>query len=227
MSRLAPSILSLLILCGALACPRADAAVALLRVGADAACDYRTDTLPNALQSAIDAVPMTIPAGDSYVIRVARSGSYSGKSYQLRNRSVVIEGGHETCDSASPGSSNTVLDGTGNPANALLRILRTADSPDNLRREALLRKLTLRNNAGGGAGGGLLVRGANVRLEGVAISNNSAASGAGIYTDDQAPGARVWLDASSLVTDNTAQTGDGGIRCSTGGELILSPIPSW
>ena len=230
MPRIALPVLSLLVLCGALACPRADAAVTVLRVGADAACGYRTDILVNAFQSAIDAVPVSIPAGDSYVIRLARNGSYSGTNYWLLSRSVVIEGGYETCASDSPGSNNTVLDGTGNPANALLRILRATDAPDELRREVVLRRLTLRNNAGGVVGsqegGGLFVRGANVRLESVIVSNNSAGRGGGIYIDGSGVGARLILDVSSAVTDNTAQTNGGGIHCTLGAELGLVPNTS-
>src|SRR5690606_24104525 len=122
MPRRASTVLSLLALCSALACPPADAAVMLLRVGAGAQCDYRTDVLPNALQSAIDAVPTSIPAGDAYVIRVARSGNYSGVKLDLFNRGVIIEGGYATCSSATSDSTNTEIDAAGAAAGPALDI---------------------------------------------------------------------------------------------------------
>ena len=69
--------------CILLSLPRAEAAVMLLRVGAGADCDYRTDSLPNALQSAINAVPTSISTGDAYVIRVARNGHYAGAKVEV------------------------------------------------------------------------------------------------------------------------------------------------
>ncbi|MCX7556026.1 hypothetical protein OS187_04185 [Xanthomonadaceae bacterium JHOS43] len=217
MPRRASTVLSLLALCSALACPPADAAVMLLRVGAGAQCDYRTDVLPNALQSAIDAVPTSIPAGDAYVIRVARSGNYSGVKLDLFNRGVIIEGGYATCSSATSDSTNTEIDAAGAAAGPALDI-----HGGSVRRNIVVRRLTVKNSDGGG----LLVRSADVRLERVTVTNNNAGNGGGIALIGGGQHAIVRLDGNSAVTDNTASLDGGGIHCSSGGELYLASASS-
>lgn len=212
MPRPVPFVVFSLALCGALLCPRAEAAVMLLRVGGDAACDYRTDVHPNALQQAINAVPTSIPPGDAYVIRVARSGSYSGVKYVLNDRSVIIEGGFATCSSSSPGSDNTEIDGTGAPSAPMLYI-----NGGTVRRDVRLQRITLKN----GSDGGLNVRAADVSLERVSLADNTALNGGGLRIDGAAPGALVQLDGASSVTGNTADHGGGGIYCNTGAALVL------
>lgn len=201
--------LSFLALCGLFAGTPADAAVMLLRVGADAACEYRTDVLPNALQSAINAVPTALSPGDSYVIRVARNGNYSGRNYSLLNRSLVIEGGYATCASATPDSTNTEIDAAGAVAGPALDIHGGA-----MRRNIVLQRLTVKNSDGGG----LLVRMADVRLERVTVSNNNATNGGGIALSGSAI---VRLSGNSAVTSNTATGSGGGIHCSNDGLLWL------
>lgn len=170
--------------------------------------------LPNALQSAIDAVPTVISPGDSYVIRVARNGSYSGRNYSLFNRSLVIEGGYATCSSATPDSTNTEIDAAGAPSGRALDI-----NGGTARRNIVLQRLTVKNSDGGG----LEVRSADVRLERVTVSDNTALRGVGILVDGNGAGAIVRLQGGSIVTGNTAtEGGGGGIYCNNGAELRLA-----
>ncbi len=210
MSHLASLTLSLLALCGLFASASADAAVLLLRVGADAACDYRTDTLPNALQSAIDAVPTTIPAGDAYVIRVARNGSYSGNKYLVTNRNLSIEGGYATCSSPTAGSDNTELDAAGAEAGAALHIYGGAA----MRRNVVLQRLTVKN----GAYSGIYITLADVRLERVTVRNNTGTLGGGIYVGFSSS---LRLYGNSAVLNNTATSHGGGIYCMEGSTIWL------
>lgn len=210
----APFALPLLALCGLFACAQADAAVSLMRVGAGAGCDYRTDVLPDALQSAVDAVPTSIPAGDAYVIRVARNGNYVGKNVRVFDRSVTIEGGFDTCASASPGTANTEIDGTGAVTGPQVYI----DGGNEQRREVALRGLTVKNSNGSG----LFVRSANLRLDDVIITGNTATSGAGIRITGEWPGATLRMYGGSSLTNNTATTGGGGIHCSNQATLDLA-----
>ena len=148
MSRLCLSSVLFIVLSGALWFPRAEAAVMLLRVGAGAGCDYRTDSLPNALQSAINAVPTSISTGDAYVIRVARNGHYAGAKVEVLNRTVIIEGGYATCSSATPGTNNTVIDAQSLLSGPVMRI-----NGETAQRRVSLRNITIQGGSGGKEGG--------------------------------------------------------------------------
>lgn len=214
MSHRVPFALSLVVLCGLSAGSPADAAVAVLRVGGDAACDFRTDVHADALQQAILTIPLTVPAGDSYIIRVARNGNYSGMKVSLPLRSVVIEGGYEDCSSDTPGSSNTEI----NAADGTAGVPALSINGGSVRRHIVLRGLTLKNSDGGG----LSVRAATVRLERVSLDSNHATSGGGIYIRGDAPGAELHLSAGSSVTSNTAIEYGGGIYCIRQGLVHLA-----
>lgn len=216
MSRLCLSSVLFIVLSGALWFPRAEAAVMLLRVGAGAGCDYRTDSLPNALQSAINAVPTSIPAGDAYVIRVARSGTYIGKKVEVFNRAVTIEGGYATCSSATPDTDNTLID-----AQSLLGGPVVSVNGQAAQRRVLLRNLTIRGGSGD-TGNGLLIHNAEVELARVTVKENAGATrGAGIRMVGGGRGAALRLHANSSVANNVSSLDGGGIHCSGGGSLRL------
>lgn len=202
--------------CILLSLPRAEAAVMLLRVGAGADCDYRTDSLPNALQSAINAVPTSISTGDAYVIRVARNGHYAGAKVEVLNRTVIIEGGYATCSSATPGTNNTVIDAQSLLSGPVMRI-----NGETAQRRVSLRNITIQGGSGG-TGHGLLIHNADVELARVTVQENLGATyGAGIRIDGAGLGATLHLHANSSVASNEANQDGGGIHCSGGASLRL------
>lgn len=193
------------------------AAVALLRVGADPACDFRTDLLPNALQAAIDTVPLTVPPGDLYVIRVARNGLYTGIQASILERSVLLDGGYTDCADTLPDTTATVIDAQGLLSGPVMRV-------DGLsaRTAVTLRRLSLRGGAGS-TGHGLLVRHADVVLDAITLTGNSGASlGGGLRVDGSGLGASARLQGGSVVSDNSAAQDGGGIHCGHGGTLHLA-----
>lgn len=200
----------------ALAAPiQAHAAVALLTVGDDVDCDFRTSTSANALQDAIDAVPASVPPGDLYVIRVARSGDYLGTLLDASGRDFLMEGGYASCASVAADSTNTTIDADG--ANGVvLRVFNTGS-----RRQLEFANLTLRG-AAGNAAKGLSIEGADVVLRRVTVEDNlGGVSGGGLIIDGDPPGASLQLVGGTAVVDNVATGNGGGLYCSRGARLEL------
>ena len=193
----------------------ARAAVFVALVGDDPACGYRTSVLPNALQSAIDAVPTTVPPGDFHVVHVARSGSYVGTRVLVEDRSLRIEGGYATCASALPGGTNTTIDATG-AIGGPVRVRGTTE-----RETVYLAKLTLRGGSGS-TGSGISIRNATVSLERVIPTGNSALRGGGIELEGTGLGATVVANGTTRVIANTATQEGGGISCTRGGLMQLA-----
>lgn len=188
------------------------AAVFIARVGDDVACGFRTSVLPNALQSAVDAVPVSVPSSDLYIIRIARSGNYLGKNVNIEDRTLVIEGGFATCASTASDATNTTIDAVGLTAGPVrVRGLATRES-------VVLSRLTLRGGSGT-SGSGVRIENANVTLDRVIASNNSSLRGGGIHVDGTGLGARARLLGASQVVSNTASQEGGGIYCGRNGEL--------
>jgi predicted outer membrane repeat protein len=190
------------------------AAVFVGKVGDDAACGFRTSVLPNALQAAIEAVPTTVPGGDLYVIRVARTGSYVGTRVLIENRSLRVEGGFASCTSTSTDATNTTIDATGS-AGGPVRVRGTTQ-----REEVTLANLTLRGGTGV-SGHGVSVRNANVTLDRVSLTANSALRGGGVDVEGDGLGARVTLVGATRVFSNTVTQEGGGINCARGAELEI------
>ncbi len=192
----------------------ARAVVFVARVGDDAACGFRTSALPNALQAAIDTVPTTVPPGDLYVVRVARTGNYVGTGILVQDRSLLIEGGFATCASVAPDATNTTIDATGATVGPL-RVRGTTE------REAVtLFGLTLRGGSGT-SGNGLLIANANVTLDRVSATANSALRGGGIEIVGSDLGALARLTGATRIFGNTATQEGGGISCERGARLEI------
>jgi predicted outer membrane repeat protein len=200
-----------LLLIGALP---SSAAVFVARVGDDAACGFRTSVLSNALQSAIDAVPVSAPEGDLYVIRVARSGDYVGTRVTIEDRSLVVEGGFATCSSLSGDSTNTTIDAVG-LAGGPVRVRGIAT-----RENVGLSRLSLRGGSGT-SGSGVRIENADVILNRVIATDNSSLRGGGIQIDGTGLGAGARLTGGTQIVGNTATQEGGGIYCGRNGILQI------
>lgn len=177
-----------------------------ISVGADANCAYRTDLLPNALQSAIDSIPAN--AGTT-IIRVARNGDYSGAQVSIEDLDLDIRGGYTDCADSTPDNTNTVIDADGAYIGPVFTISGNGRQP-----RVTLRDLTIqggRNN--GSAGGGIYIDGADVRLLSTTVTDNQATYGGGIAIRSLLQEAALELDEGSGVTSNTASSNGGGIDC--------------
>lgn len=185
------------------------------RVGADSACDYRTDDLPNALQAAIDDIPTSPPAGIQFRIELANNGSYDNLKLQLLGRSVEIAGGFANCAATAPSATATTL--RANPAvNAPVLLIDGQDQPD---KHVVLRHLIL-SDASGTEARGLTVEDAHVDLFGVTVRDNQGATfGGGIRVLGTT--ARLGLYENSFVIENRSSQDGGGIHCSRGATLFL------
>jgi len=197
-----------------LAAAPARAAVFVALVGDDAACAFRTSVLSNALQSAINAVPTTPTPGDSYIVRVARTGSYLATRVLIEDRTLVVQGGYATCASAAPDATNTTIDATG-VAGGPLRVRGTTQ-----RENVTLANLTLRGGTGT-TGSGLEVSNADVTLDRVSATANSALRGGGIGVDGAGLGALVRLTGATRIFGNTVTQEGGGISCVRGARLEI------
>ena len=194
----------------------AQAAVALLTVGGDASCDYRTDLSSSALQDAITAVPLSVPTGDLYVIHVARSGNYDGSQLFVTGREMLIEGGYETCDDFTRDTTNTIIDRMAAGTGPVMSI-----DGNTARKAVSLSHITLRGAASTG-GSGLRIRNADVQLNHVTLSNNSGAiRGGGLDMEGNGFGASASLYGATAVVDNTTTQEGGGIYCGRGARLEL------
>lgn len=193
----------------------AGATVFVRLVGDDAACDYRTSVLPNALQSAIDSVPTTTAPGDFYVVRAARSGNYVGTRVLVEDRSLRMDGGFATCASTLPGTTNTTIDATG-AGGGPIRVRGMAS-----RENVTLVGLTLRGGSGT-VGSGVSIRNANASFQGVTVTANSALRGGGVEVEGGGAGAVVTMLGATRINGNDATQDGGGISCSRGAVLQIA-----
>ncbi|RFF31740.1 hypothetical protein [Wenzhouxiangella sediminis] len=197
------------LLCIALTQPLS-AAVALITVGGTGDCDF------SSIQDAVDAVPLNVPEGDLYVIRVARSGTYNGVSVEAFEKAFLMEGGYAECSSALPDTNNnTVIDGGG--ANTQVIDVRNTIE----RKRVTLANLTIQN-ASGLTASGLYVSGTDVNLRNVTIQNvTGAIRGAGVRVEGDSLGATLILGENVAVIDNAVSQEGGGIYCGDGARLEI------
>ncbi|MEZ5465243.1 MAG: hypothetical protein R3F22_08495 [Lysobacteraceae bacterium] len=201
---LLPALLSLAMLSGA------EAATVVRTVGADAACDFRTDLSSSALQDAITSVPENFPAGDEWVIRVANNGSYGNATLLLEHRDLTLAGGFSNCaDNIPDPNSNTVISGNAAASEPVLTIRGQSRQPT-----VILRDITVRDGQNDdGSGGGIYIDGAVVRLLSSIVTDNRALHGGGVAIRSLYQDAVLELDEGSGITGNTASSNGGGIDC--------------
>lgn len=221
-------------------CPESDAGInqpCVLRVsaahGSASGTGESWDTAISDLQVALDAAPCGCElwiAGGTYLptrafdleATDAQLGDARRASFELPAGLTLLGGfaGDElAAEERDPAQNLTLLSGDlgvpGDASDNAYHVLVT-------RSDAVLEGLTVRDGnadgfgAGNGAGGGLLVVGAEVTLKSVHFENNGANNGAGVYLD---------LDSTAQVsdcefTDNHCQVG-GGLLISGAGPVVV------
>jgi hypothetical protein len=160
-------------------------------VGNGGACQFTT------VQAAVNAAKAN-PGADT--VRVSL-GSYTAQAIVINADSVTLEGGYESCSSATP-TSRTVLDGSGGSADTVVAITGTGNN-------VTLRHLLIRggDEVSDGYGGGVSAHRAQLAIEHVEISNNVAGTGGGIYLSETA----LTLRDDVRIVGNRATHAGGGI----------------
>lgn len=191
------------------------AVVSLITVGGDDACEFDTRTSATALQDAVDAVPETVPAGDLWVVRVARTGNYLGTDLTVANRSLLVEGGYQSCASPGPDTTRTTINRNGRNG-AVVTV-----QGSSVRKHVTLANLRLMG-AQGHVAHGLRVSDADVTLRNVEVQDNvGALRGAGVQLESLSLGASLDVGGGSIIHGNSASQEGGGIYCARGAALRL------
>jgi hypothetical protein len=173
-------------------------------------CDYAS------IQDAIDAATASGPGLET--ILIANTGTYTNVSLVVGDKSLVIEGGFDTCQFANP---DVPADLSGDGSSAVITIEPVSSST-----QVTLHGLTIH---GGGVasvfgppGGGVAVTGnAHVTIEDTTIQNNNARIGGGICIQSNAPYPTVQLNPGVRIIGNHAEQDGGGVYL-TGGTLGIA-----
>jgi len=203
-------------------------AAPVIRVGNDpGGCDYFATPGNNGLQEAINAAANDANGADDTIIRVADSGAYGGRGYNINfaeDQDVAIVGGYASCDSDDP-SGRTTLDAGGAP-DSVIEI-----GPGGARQRSVeLSNLVL---AGGtddaDHGGGLEIDALNfVTLSNVVIENNDSGYGGGIHIDGNgvAGDTELWILDRTFVDGNAAEFDGGGVYCEDRAFVLMDDFTS-
>ncbi len=176
------------------------AQAAIYAVGTEPGCTHTT------IQAAVNAAEAN--PGEDF-IRIPHSRVWTGQAVVIDTDQVLwLEGFWSDCNTLEFGQ--TTLDGAGGSASSVLRIRTGAN--------AIVRMswLTLRGgdpSLASGQGGGIHFSGRG-RLElsnDMAVVNNSAASGGGIYASGDADSAQLVIGARVVIIGNTAYRDGGGV----------------
>ena len=178
---------------------RADAAI--YAVGSEPGCTHAT------IQEAVDAAEAN-PEED--FIRIPHSRVWDNQAVVIdTDQTLWLEGFWSDCNTIDF-SQQTVLDGAGGPASSVMRIDTGANGA------VRMSWLTLRGgdpSVYDGKGGGIHFSGRG-RLEpsnDMAVINNSASSGGGIYADGDIADAQLVIGARVTIAGNTASRDGGGV----------------
>jgi hypothetical protein len=186
----------LILMALAFACPSADAAV--FTVGSEAACTHAS------IQQALDA----LPAAGSHEIRLRAGAAYTQLALQVQGRQVALTGGYADCSAAQATGASSILDGQGGAQAPVLRISGTGNAIS-------LNNLIIRRGdaPASGHGGGIIFNGGGVlALKQVIVANNYAGAGGGINVSAVGGAATLYVNAGTVILNNTAQFDGGGIR---------------
>ena len=180
-------------------------------VGAGAGCTHGT------IQSAINAANAN-PGFDA--VRLTRSLTYQPEANTINaTNDLNLVGGFATCTQAATDNIKTVVSGVGGAAEPVFRISVATGVI------VKLRHLTISggDEEGSGRGGGINFQGDGV-LEIIesTITNNSAATGGGIYALGTGSNAELIISEGTLISNNTARFDGGGI--SIGGPIEMTMI---
>ncbi len=193
----------------------AHAAPRHFRVGAG--CTYAT------IQAALDAERAN-PGSPADFIWVARNQSYSAQDVQIHDQNVFVYGGVDDCVDTSV-SGMTTLSGSGGAAKSVMTI--------SGRSQVWLGGLNITqgDNNDSGVGGGINFVGTGLlKIGSSTITNNRAGYGGGVNfhgTGGSNDVAELWINAETLVTNNTATTSGGGIRIEGDARLRVVDPQVW
>lgn len=194
-----PFLRAVLAVAPAFAAAHADAAI--YAVGDEPGCTHAT------IQAAVDAAEAN--PGEDF-IRIPHSRVWAEQAVVIdTDQTLWLEGFWADCNNIDS-SQQTVLDGAGGSASSVLRISTGTNGA------VRMSWLTLRGgdpSPVSGQGGGIHFSGRG-RLElsnDMAVVNNSAASGGGIYASGDAEGAQLVIGARVIITGNTAHRDGGGV----------------
>lgn len=178
---------------------------ALFKVGADAACQF------DSIQAAIDAAAANGPSLDMVVVAVNQA--YTAQALQIDGHDLWLRGGYASCaDSAPAAGARTLLSGTGNGGQPVLRINMAGT------RRGLVTVFDVELTGGqADAGGGMIATGnLQLGLGGVWVHDNLAGNGGGVYLAGQAAGEPLVVQTepstagnATLIEHNHAQRGGG------------------
>jgi hypothetical protein len=170
-----------------------------LSVGPESDCDAA---------SIADALRLAEAYADPHPALRLRSGVYPRQQLRVRNRSLVVSGGFESCAADAVQNGVSVLEGD------RVESVLTLREDDGDEHRADLDHLVIRGGGGGGdgLGGGIDAHGRwTLHLRDVEISANSAElNGGGIAIDALDATPRLLLGERVRVRDNVAFAGDGG-----------------
>jgi predicted outer membrane repeat protein len=174
---------------------------AIYAVGTEPGCTHAT------IQEAVDAAEAN---GEEDFIRIPHSRVWSDAAVVIdTDETLWLEGFWADCNNIDF-NQQTVLDGAGGSASSVLRI---STGTNGIVRMSWL---TLRGGDPSpidGQGGGIHFSGRG-RMElsnDMAVINNSATSGGGIYADGDVESAQLVIGARVLVSGNTAYRDGGGV----------------
>jgi hypothetical protein len=186
----------------------APANAVVFTVGADALCTHSSVFLA------------TLAAGANGAgmdeIRVATNMNHDGVLAPVVSQNLHVRGGYSDCTDTTP-SGRTPLTGTTSGANGTFTTSGTASGYT-----LILEDLDLWN-AGNSTrrGGAVRIEGSfTVELRSVVVSGNSAGRGGGIYLDGS-DGAGLVLTENTVIEENAAAIGGGGIYCQDGGIILM------
>jgi predicted outer membrane repeat protein len=159
----------------------------------------------NTIQDAINAAEASAGAD---TVRITRSLSYTGQQIFVNTtQHLNIVGGFATCTSPASDGQKTVVSAAGPNNHSVFNISGTATSIIRFR----LLRLT-GGHAGNGYGGGInYVGDGTVELIEMAIDNNRANYGGGIYFQGTNSQAELIISNDNLINGNTADISGGGI----------------
>ena len=174
------------------------------------ACDYAT------VQQAVDAATANGPGLET--ILIANTGSYTDVVVTVGDKSLIIEGGFDTCQFANPAAP---ADLSGDGSSPVIAI-----EPASLSTQVTLHGLKIHGGGDGSAfgsyGGGVNVSGNTyVMIEDTTIQNNNASLGGGICIASSAPYPTVQLNPGVQIIGNHAAVGGGGVYLA-GGSLGIA-----
>lgn len=152
------------------------------------------------IQAAINA------ASDNYTIRITRGATYTAQALLINNKDLRLEGGYDTCASATPSGIST-LSGQGGANDSVLTIRGGSD--------VLLKDLAIvrGDEVYDGYGGGIDYRGfGDLVLENVGVAQNYAGYGGGMSVIADGAQVDVEIRRGTVIQLNTAQFSGGGIR---------------